>query len=279
MRPFIARQAAARRCAARCRASTTRRPTPSSICGSSTAPSARRATRPRRARSRELMCTPTSRNLVRVFLLQDRLKGLGGKPDGGFPARSRRSAPASWAATSRPGRPCAGMTVTLQDRSDGVDRNRRWLAPRRCFEKRLKEPESGGEPPSRGSHGCGRQTASAAADVVIEAIFENADAKRALYARARAEAQAGRGPGDQHLQHQDRDACREAAAIRAAWSGFISSIRSRRCSWSRSSRAPARTPRRCSKALWFTRKLDKLPLPCKSAPGIRGQSYSDALHQ
>ena len=27
----------------------------------------------------ELMCTPTSRNLVRVFMLQDRLKGLGGK--------------------------------------------------------------------------------------------------------------------------------------------------------------------------------------------------------
>jgi 3-hydroxyacyl-CoA dehydrogenase/enoyl-CoA hydratase/3-hydroxybutyryl-CoA epimerase len=32
----------------------------------------------------ELMCTPTSRNLVRVFLLQTRLKGLGGKPGAEF---------------------------------------------------------------------------------------------------------------------------------------------------------------------------------------------------
>ena len=55
----------------------------------------------------ELMCTPTSRNLVRVFLLQDRLKGLGGKSADRIPARACRSAPASWAATSRPGRRCA----------------------------------------------------------------------------------------------------------------------------------------------------------------------------
>ena len=36
-----------------------------------------------------LMCSPTSRNLVRVFLLQDRLKGLGGKPQIEFQTRAR----------------------------------------------------------------------------------------------------------------------------------------------------------------------------------------------
>ena len=51
----------------------------------------------------ELMCTPTSRNLVRVFLLQDRLKGLGGKRRSIF-GTCTSSAPASWAAISRRGR-------------------------------------------------------------------------------------------------------------------------------------------------------------------------------
>src|SRR6202000_1873995 len=32
----------------------------------------------------ELMCSPSSRNLVRVFLLQDRLKGLGGESKAQF---------------------------------------------------------------------------------------------------------------------------------------------------------------------------------------------------
>jgi 3-hydroxyacyl-CoA dehydrogenase / enoyl-CoA hydratase / 3-hydroxybutyryl-CoA epimerase len=64
----------------------------------------------------DLMCTPTSRNLVRVFMLQDRLKGLGGK----LPAEFRHvhvigagvmgGDIAAWSAFR-------GMTVTLQDRS------------------------------------------------------------------------------------------------------------------------------------------------------------------
>ena len=115
--------------------------------------------------------------------------------------------------------------------------------------------------------------------MVIEAIFENADAKRALYAELEPQAQAERRPRHQYLQHQDRDPAREAAAIRAAWSASISSIPWRKCSWWKSCRGAARSRRVVQGALQFTRKLDKLPLPCKSAPGLRRQPHSDALCQ
>ena len=50
----------------------------------------------------ELMCTSTSRNLVRVFFLQNKLKGQGGKSATKI-RMCTSSAPASWVATLRPG--------------------------------------------------------------------------------------------------------------------------------------------------------------------------------
>ena len=79
----------------------------------------------------DLMCTPVSRNLVRVFLLQTRLKSLGGKPDGEFRhvhvigAGVMGGDIAAWAALR-------GMTVTLAGPERGIDRSRPWLAQRRC---------------------------------------------------------------------------------------------------------------------------------------------------
>ena len=54
-----------------------------------------------------LFTTETARNLVRVFLLQDRLKGPARQERCRDPATCTSSAPASWAATSRPGVRCA----------------------------------------------------------------------------------------------------------------------------------------------------------------------------
>ena len=65
----------------------------------------------------ELMCTPSSRNLVRVFLLQDRLKSLGGGSNADAKhlhvvgAGVMGGDIAAWSAFR-------GMTVTLQDRSE-----------------------------------------------------------------------------------------------------------------------------------------------------------------
>src|SRR5580698_2719081 len=88
----------------------------------------------------ELMCTSTSRNLVRVFMLQDRLKSLGGKSPAEFRhvhvvgAGVMGGDIAAWSAFR-------GMTVTLQDRSaelvqPAMDRAKAF------FEKRIKDPQA-----------------------------------------------------------------------------------------------------------------------------------------
>ncbi len=136
----------------------------------------------------EMFQTPTSRNLVRVFLLQDRLKALGTKG-----ARKATHVHvvgagvmggdiASWCAVR-------GLNVTLQDRelkfiTPALDRAKAF------FEKRYADPGEqqaavGRLQPDVEGNG------AASADVVIEAIFENADAKRELYARLEPKMQAG----------------------------------------------------------------------------------------
>ena len=77
------------RCARRSRGargpSTTLPRTRSSSCGSATAATGERAYEAEARSMAQLLCTPTSRNLVRVFFLQDRLKSAG--KAGGEPAK------------------------------------------------------------------------------------------------------------------------------------------------------------------------------------------------
>src|SRR6201996_3114145 len=86
----------------------------------------------------ELMCSPSSRNLVRVFLLQDRLKALGGESKAEFKhlhvigAGVMGGDIAAWSAFR-------GMTVTLQDRSEQLVRPALERA-KVFFDKRLKDP-------------------------------------------------------------------------------------------------------------------------------------------
>ena len=122
--------------------------------------------------------TPTARNLVRVFFLMERLKGLGGKDHGishvhVVGAGVMGGDIAAWCALR-------GFDVTLQDRGmqyviPAMDR------AAKLFEKRVKDPDKRATTAARlvaDVEGAG----VAKADLVIEAIFENADAKRALYA-------------------------------------------------------------------------------------------------
>ena len=126
-----------------------------------------------------LAATPTARNLVRVFFLMDRLKGLGGKDHGVahvhvVGAGVMGGDIAAWCALR-------GFTVTLQDREmqyvqPAMDR------AAKLFEKRIKDPTARAVASARLTadvEGAG----VARADLVIEAIFEDLDAKRALYAR------------------------------------------------------------------------------------------------
>jgi 3-hydroxyacyl-CoA dehydrogenase/enoyl-CoA hydratase/3-hydroxybutyryl-CoA epimerase len=127
-----------------------------------------------------LLCTPTSRNLVRVFFLQERLKSAG--KSGGEPMKHVHVVGAgvmggdiaAWCAAR-------GLTVTLQDREE------KYVAPameraRKFFEKRYPDQAKRDEVFARlkaDVPGVGVPQA----DLVIEAIFENLQAKQELYAR------------------------------------------------------------------------------------------------
>lgn len=121
----------------------------------------------------------TARNLIRVFFLMERLKGLGGKDHGitrvhVIGAGVMGGDIAAWCALR-------GINVTLQDREmqyiqPAMDR------ATTLFNKRLRREE-------QRSAALARLTADvdgagvATADLVIEAIYENLDAKKELYAR------------------------------------------------------------------------------------------------
>ena len=212
----------------------------------------------------ELMCTPSSRNLVRVFMLQDRLKGLGGDSTADFRhlhvigAGVMGGDIAAWAAYR-------GMTVTLQDRSEELIQP----ALRRAqtfFEKRLKDPGQAADAMSRlkmDVSGGG----VADADIVIEAIFENVEAKQALYAELEPKLKAGAVLATNTSSIKIETLCAKLSnpsrLVGIHFFNPVAQLQLVEVVQGASSR-----PQAVQDALKFTRKLDKLPLPCKSAPGF-----------
>ena len=211
-----------------------------------------------------LVCTSTSRNLVRVFFLQERLKALGGKdlPTGGHVhvvgAGVMGGDIAAWCALR-------GFTVTLQDRGaefvqPALDRARAF------FEKRSRVPGKAAEQLARlqadvEGRGVDR------ADVVIEAIYENAAAKRELYARIEPRLKAGA-----ILATNTSSLMLEPLAERLAAPGRLVGLHF----FNPVAQMPlveviesaVTEPQARAAALAFTRAIDKLPLPCRSAPGF-----------
>ena len=127
-----------------------------------------------------LLTSPTARNLVRVFHLQERLKAFGKSASGTVaPAHIHVVGAgvmggdiAAWCALK-------GMRVTLQD-TDGARIAQAQARANALFNKRLRQPLLARDArdrliPDMAGHGV------AQADIVLEAIVENADAKRALY--------------------------------------------------------------------------------------------------
>ena len=126
----------------------------------------------------KLAQTPTARNLTRIFFLQERLKSLGGKDHGiehvhVIGAGVMGGDIAAWCALK-------GFTVTLQDRE------LKYIQPAmeradKLFERKIKNE-------SKREAGRTRLVADvdgegvAKADLIIEAIFENLEAKQSLYA-------------------------------------------------------------------------------------------------
>jgi 3-hydroxyacyl-CoA dehydrogenase/enoyl-CoA hydratase/3-hydroxybutyryl-CoA epimerase len=127
----------------------------------------------------KLAATPTAQNLVRVYFLQEALKSQGSKDGHGIArvhvvgAGVMGGDIAAWCALQ-------GFTVSLQDREmkfiqPALDR------AAELFAKKLKTPDRIAPVRARliadveGTH-------VPEADLVIEAIFENVEAKQALYA-------------------------------------------------------------------------------------------------
>jgi len=126
----------------------------------------------------KLATTPTARNLIRVFFLQERLKSVGGRDSGVrkvhvVGAGVMGGDIAAWSAYK-------GFEVTLQDREqrfiDGA-----LTRAQELFAKRVKDETKRPAVAAR-LKGDLAGEGVADADLVIEAIIENPEAKRELYA-------------------------------------------------------------------------------------------------
>lgn len=212
----------------------------------------------------ELMCSPSSRNLVRVFMLQDRLKGIGGGAK--FDARRVHVIGAgvmggdiaAWCAFR-------GMDVTLQDRSTEL------VAPalaraKAFFDKRLKDPDAIAAAQARLRMDVAGGGA-ADADVVIEAIYENLDAKRALYASIEPRLQPHTIFATNTSSITLELLCAKLAdPSRLVGLHFFNPVAQMQLvEIVRGAHTRAEV---VQNAAAFTRKLDKLPLICRSAPGF-----------
>jgi 3-hydroxyacyl-CoA dehydrogenase / enoyl-CoA hydratase / 3-hydroxybutyryl-CoA epimerase len=212
----------------------------------------------------ELMCSPSSRNLVRVFLLQDRLKGLGADSTAVFKhihvigAGVMGGDIAAWSAFR-------GMTVTLQDRSEELIQPALQRA-KAFFDKRLKDPTAAAAAAARLQMDV-KGDGAANADVVIEAIFENVAAKQALYAdlepKLRASAILATNTSSIKIEILGQKLADPSRLVGIHFFNPVAQMQLVEIVQGASTRAQVVTD-----ALKFTRKLDKLPLPCKSAPGF-----------
>jgi len=211
-----------------------------------------------------LIRTPTAENLIRVFRLQERLKGFG--KEGGAKAAhvhvvgagTMGGDIAAWCALR-------GLTVTLQDQ------NAERLGPAmqragKLFSQRLKDPRRRRDAfdrliPDVAGDGVAR------ADVIIEAIFENVEAKRSLFAAVEKKAKPTALIAT-NTSSIPLEAIATALADPSRLIGlhFFNPVAKMMlveivvgAGTNRDLVAPAAA---------FVRQIDKLPLPVKSAPGF-----------
>jgi 3-hydroxyacyl-CoA dehydrogenase/enoyl-CoA hydratase/3-hydroxybutyryl-CoA epimerase len=211
-----------------------------------------------------LLGSDSGRNLIRVFLLQDRLKGLAGKSS----ARLERvhvigagvmgGDIAAWCALR-------GLSVTLQDRELKLIEPAMARAAA-LYAKRLSNPAERSAASER-LHADVQGNGVAAADVVIEAIFEDLDAKRSLYAAAEPRMAAGAV-----LASNTSSLTLELLAGTLADPGHLVGLHFfnpvPQMPLVEVVHFPPTRPAVLASAMALARRLDKLPLPCRSSPGF-----------
>jgi len=211
-----------------------------------------------------LLCTPTSRNLVRVFFLQERLKSAG--KSGGEPIKHVHVVGAgvmggdiaAWCAAR-------GLTVTLQDREE------KFVAPameraRKFFEKRYPDPAKRDEVLARLSADVPGDGVPQA-DLVIEAIFENLQAKQELYARLEPQmkpsAVLATNTSSIVLEQLAEKLARPERLIGLHFFNPVA-----RMPLVEVIHAATTDPGQIQAGLAFARRIDKLAIACHSAPGF-----------
>ncbi len=225
------------------------------------------------ASMRALAEHPTTRNLIRIFGLQDRLKSLGkGSPsalgEGRGEGRVNRlhvvgagamgGDIAAWCALR-------GISVTLQD----LTPERLSPALKRAaelFGKRLKQPHLVQAAmdrliPDVAGNGVAR------ADLVIEAIVENAEVKRKLFAqlepRLKPSAILATNTSSIPLQELASVLARPQRLVGLHFFNPVAQMMLVEIV-----EGPQTSPEVMQAGMAFARQIDKLPLPCKSAPGF-----------
>ena len=231
----------------------------------------RKVPRDHPASTASLFFHPTTRNLIRLFKLQERLKAFGKESPsaldrGGGPVRNLHVVGAgamggdiaAWAALK-------GIHVTLQD-----------LAPERVapaikrahdlFQKRLKQPHlvqaaMDRLAPDVAGNGVAR------ADVVIEAIVENAEVKRKLFAALEPKMK----PGAILASNTSSIPLQELTGVlqrpeRLVGLHFFNPVA--QMMLVEIVEGPRTSPEVMQAGQAFAKQIDKLPLPCKSAPGF-----------
>ena len=212
----------------------------------------------------ELIVGPTAQNLIRVFQLQEKLKALGRQAD--FkPTRVHVVGAgimggdiAAWCAYR-------GMQVTLADQSP----ERIAPAVKRAhalFKRRLKRTRPVQEAMDRlmpDHQGLGVERA----DVVIEAIFEDADAKRSLYQqlepRMRDDAVLATNTSSIPLQELRSVLSNPARLVGLHFFNPVAKMQLVEIVRDNETDAAV-----VARAIAFTRVIDRLPLPVSSTPGF-----------
>ena len=207
---------------------------------------------------------PTTRNLIRIFFLQERMKGLAKGVD--FKAQHVHVIGAGVMGGDIAA-VCAmrGLRVTLQDTSPeriapAVKRAAELFGKRLKDKRRVRDALDRLIPDVAG-------TGAARADVVIEAIYENLQAKRELFARVEAVAKPGAilATNTSSLKLADVAAGFEDPS-RLVGIHFFNPVPQLQLVEVVSG---ANTREDMSRnAIAFVRQIDKLPLPVKDSPGF-----------
>ncbi len=207
---------------------------------------------------------PTTANLIRIFFLQERMKSLGKEAD--FRAKHLHVVGAG-VMGGDVAAVCAmrGITVTLQDTAPER------IAPAikraaKLFERRLRDKRRVRDAldrliPDVAGAGIAR------ADVILEAIFENLEAKRELFARIEAQAKPGAllATNTSSLQLSDI-AANFKRPSRLVGIHFFNPVPQMQLVEVVSGEVT--DPELAKSAAAFVRQIDKLPLPVKDSPGF-----------